>query len=314
MGAAVDAASKTEMRWILIAEDDDDIRQMLRESIELEASAPQSSGAPCPPLQIVEARNGLEALSETAQRQFHCVVTDLKMPKSSGDELIRGMQLQALNANTPTLVVSSHTNDEFKTFCELYSHIRVIPKPFLPTAVAQAVLREIKLGRMDDRIAIHLMNPFLSAVSAFLRDELHLGCENGTPEIKKPGAAMQGDFHCTIILTTGVAKARFTLSFSKKLVEWCKDNYYKNRGSELATPTFEDIARSMVQSIFDKGATALQTCMGGTPRLAGLTIVSARNEMATIDLSNTSGVVVGTLTDQGRVIAGALSLPKSRRT
>ena len=302
---AVDA-TKTDPRLILVVEDDADIRQMLCDSIRLEANAV--------PVEIVEVKNGLEALGETAKRQFHCVVTDLKMPVSGGDELIRGMQGQALNASTPTLVISAHTNDEFKSFCELYSHIRTIPKPFLPAAVAQAVLREVKLGRIEDRIAIHLMNPFLKAIGDFLRDELHLGIETGAPEVKKSGAQLPGDFHCTVTVTNGIAKARFTLSFNKKLIEWTKANYYKNRVSELASLTYDDVARYMIQSIFDKGVAGLSTCLGGQPRLSGLAIVTARNELASIDLSNTTGVVVQIGTDQGLVCASALSVPKARRS
>lgn len=297
--------AKSDVRFVLVAEDDDDIRHMIRDSICREANAF--------PIQVIEAKDGVEALNETAHRQFHCVVTDLKMPKSTGDDFIRKMQGQALNANTPTLVVSAYAEDEFKKFCDIYSHIRVIPKPFEPTTVAQAVIREVKLGRLDDRIAIHLMNPFLRTIIAFVNDELKLKNSVETPVLKKPGVAPNGDYHCTITLTTGMVKARFTLSFAKNFVEWSKVNYYKNRVSEQASLTNEDVARYLVQSFFEKGAAGFQACMGGMPRLGGMSIVTARNENGLNDLKVTNGVVVQITSERGYIFAGALSSPKTRR-
>lgn len=297
---------KPDPRWILIAEDDDDIRQILKDSISMGAPDPSA-------LHFVEVKDGAEALSQTSQRQFHCVVTDLKMPKSTGDEFIRAMQTQALNNGTPTLVVSAHSQDEFRDFCDQYAHIKVIQKPFDPNVLAQAVHQEIKLGRMDDRIAIHLMNPFLDGLREFMSKDLGISGEIGAPEVKKSGQALMGDFHCTITLSTGVSRGRFTFSFDRTLLEWAKVNYYKTRVSELASLTHDDIARYMIQSTFDRAASQIQICMGGTPRLAGLSIITPRNPADAADLALTTGVTVKVSTDHGRAVAGAFSRPKTKR-
>jgi CheY-like chemotaxis protein len=97
---AQSAKEAVETRWVLLAEDDDDIRTLIRDSLIAEV---ESSGNGVL-LKVVEAKDGTEALEQAVVQRFHCVITDLRMPRTTGDEFIRSMQSHPLNANTPTLI------------------------------------------------------------------------------------------------------------------------------------------------------------------------------------------------------------------
>lgn len=290
------------LRWILLAEDDDNIRQLIRDSLHIEGDGLN--------LHVVEAKDGLEAITKAGHREYHCVITDLKMPRSTGEDFIRAMKAHPLNANTPTVVITGHGGEDFS---EKYSHIKVIPKPFTPMELARTVIREIKLGRMDDRIAVHLMNPFVASIRSYIEDETRLDLKLEEPVVKRTGEGIIGDVHCTMTLQSEVSKNRFTLSFDKELLEFIKIK----QGQEKTTPgtgnTPDVIARTVCQQIFERVAPNLKGLMGGVPRLIGTSIVTMKNESEVAELMRTVGVTLVGRTAQGRVIAAAFSKPKTRR-
>jgi two-component system chemotaxis response regulator CheY len=296
-----------DIRWVLVAEDDDDIREMIVESIRAENEAGESPSR----LEVVEARNGQEAMDYAAARQFHCVVTDLKMPKVTGDEFIRELQSQPLNSNTPTLVVSSHAQDEFRDFCERFAHISVIAKPFEPQTVAQAVIRELKLGRLDDRIAIHLLTPIIDSVRTVLNSHLDLTSDHNDPAIKKSGEKVDGDCHCSVTLSTGISRARFCLSFDRGLLEYARKHHFRERYQSLGELSLESVASYMIHAIFDNASPRIRVLMGGTPKIGGLSIINSKNEHAMTELTLTTGIKVLITTDLGLVHAGAFSRMKT---
>ena len=296
-----------ESRWVLLAEDDDDIRSMIRETLQAEAEGLNMT------VQVVEAKDGIEALGKASGRQFHCVVTDLRMPRSTGEEFIRSMLADPLNANTPTLIVSGHTREEFAEFCDKYGHIKVIPKPFEPQMLAQAVIREIRLGPMDTRVSLHLMNPFLGGIQRLVTTEMKTTCELANPAVKKTGEMISGDIHCTLTFATPVSRAKFTLSFDKGFLEQARANFLQ---AKVATDKFlplDHVARTLVGIIFDRVAPQLEPRMGGIPRLVGLSMATYRDESALAELQAAGGAMVEVSTDQGIVIAAALAKPKTRR-
>lgn len=74
----------------------------------------------------------------------------------------------------PTVVVSAAIDDDFLA---MYRGVRCMPKPFDPTELSQAVLSEIRLGRMDERVPIHLLNPLVESMRATLLGDMHIGAD-----------------------------------------------------------------------------------------------------------------------------------------
>jgi two-component system chemotaxis response regulator CheY len=291
--------SQINARWILVAEDDDEIRGLITRTLHAEAEGLQ--------LHIVEASDGMEALSKINTREFDCVVTDLKMPRASGTELMRSMQLTALNANTPRVIV---TAAEPADLLEIAGHVKIINKPFEPVEVARAVLREVKLGRLDDRIASHLMNPFVAAAQKLLERDAQLRPELSTPFICKAGDLLTGDIHCNLILIAGLGRHRFTLSFDRSLLGELKLTYFKSRSSQAATMTVESCAKLFCQSILDEAMPDLKKQIGPTGRLASASVYNSQNLVEYQEMVKVQGLSVVIKTPAGRIVASAFVNPK----
>lgn len=295
-----------EARWVLVAEDDDDIRRMIRDSLESESEGMA--------LQVVEAKDGLEALARANDREFHCVVTDLRMPRSTGADFLRAIQSTALNANTPKVIVTGAQTEEFG---DISSLARIVPKPFEPEELAKTVIREIKLGRMDDRVAIHLVNPFLEAIQSFLSTSLpedaRLTAEIHQPSVSKSGEGLVGDIHCNLLLTSGVTRNRFTLSFDLTLLDYLKIHFFQARTSNWASLTPDSVARQTCQLLFDEASKSIQAHASLPLRLAGTSIFTYKNDSEYGDLVRTNGISIVAKTPHGRIVAHAFAKPKPKR-
>jgi CheY-like chemotaxis protein len=81
-------------RNVLVVEDDEGNRDMIREILEDEGYAVQT------------ARNGLAALARMAGELPALVVMDLMMPAMDGFELVAEMERRGLRPSVPILVVS----------------------------------------------------------------------------------------------------------------------------------------------------------------------------------------------------------------
>ena len=297
-----------EKRFILLAEDDKDIRELLRDSIRLEGAIENFH------FEVIEAIDGADAIEKASKQQYHCVVTDLKMPNSSGEELLKAIQSSALNANTPTLVVSGHAESEFSEFSRRFGHIRVITKPVEPTVVAQAVLREVRLGRVDARVPLHLLNPFLETLQIYLNEEGQSEARVASPSVKKPGEPLPGEILCSLSFTSNVAKAKFYFGLDLHLIESARAfKSLQSKASSFSNLPPETIARLFVSEIFDRSNRNLATRMGGSPRLTGLSITASKSGAEANEILNASGVSVTVESDQGRVSIGAFARPKTKR-
>lgn len=85
------------MRTILVVEDYDDIRQMLRLLLESEQ------------LRVLEAADGAEALNIIKRQRPDVVLMDLGLPGFDGFETIRRIRKIDGFQNTPIIVLSAHS-------------------------------------------------------------------------------------------------------------------------------------------------------------------------------------------------------------
>jgi CheY-like chemotaxis protein len=86
------AANRPPVPVILVADDDEGVRTVIRRTLEEAGYA------------VLEAVDGLEALSLARQHQVDAVVTDIRMPRMDGWEL--AAQLRAVSPRAPILFIS----------------------------------------------------------------------------------------------------------------------------------------------------------------------------------------------------------------
>jgi two-component system, chemotaxis family, chemotaxis protein CheY len=87
---------------ILIAEDDNMTRRLLVEGLRLRGHL------------VIEARDGIEALSSLDGQPLDIIITDLHMPRMNGIELTKEIRCNIKYMKVPILVLSSETDQEKK--------------------------------------------------------------------------------------------------------------------------------------------------------------------------------------------------------
>ena len=295
----------SKAKFVLVVEDDDDIRSLIVSSLKRHSENLD--------LFIVEARDGREAINFSGRQEFHCIITDLMMPRTTGEELIRVLLADNMNANTPTLVVSGNLTDEF---LETYKNVRSIPKPFEPDHLAQAILRELKLGRMDERVPLHVLNPVLDSLQKILLDDVRLSrsaCELKPAALRKSGDRVEGEIHALFTLTTGLTQARIALTFQRDWLHWMRNEYFSTRRDQWAAMTPELTARQATLAIVEKAQATLTAVMGAPPRIAELAIIDLNDLSKAVEAQKSAGITVMLSMDQGQVIATAVAPLKVKR-
>jgi len=148
---------------ILIVEDEKNIREGLGQALEMEG------------YRVLLADNGLTALDIVNQGDVDLVVTDLKMPKMSGEELLA--KVTSANPNIPVIVLTGHGTVENAVVSMRNGAYDFLTKP-------------VNLERLALLIKRALSNRKLSLEHQALKEEIaRLGQRKGkSPFIAKSGA------------------------------------------------------------------------------------------------------------------------------
>lgn len=102
---------------ILIADDETEIRQLLRLYLEKDG------------YEVLEADNGMEALALLKQHDIHLVLLDIMMPQMDGYQVLRRLRQ---DSNIPVIFLSARGADEDKILGLDLGADDYIPKPFNP--------------------------------------------------------------------------------------------------------------------------------------------------------------------------------------
>lgn len=133
--ARPDSAAGTET--ILLAEDEEMVRHLTRDSLELHGYT------------VLEAANAEEALLIGQQHEgpIHLLLTDVVMPRTSGKELAE--ELGRLRPDTRVLYMSGYTNQAIVHHGILDGDIAFIGKPFTPDALVLKVIEVLEESRLQ---------------------------------------------------------------------------------------------------------------------------------------------------------------------
>jgi len=120
----------TGSETILIVEDDDMLRNLAREILQLQG------------YRILDAENGIEALriSEEHRGQIHLMITDVVMPKMGGKKVAD--RLQPLYPQVKVIYMSGYTDNSIAHHGILAPGLNFLQKPFSPEVLARKV-REV---------------------------------------------------------------------------------------------------------------------------------------------------------------------------
>jgi CheY-like chemotaxis protein len=140
------------MARVLLAEDDDSVRDMLRTSLERDG------------FEVVAVANVCDALSRIAAENFDVLLSDLHMPQA-GDGFTVVSAMRHTHPHALTLVLSG-----YPAMDEALSAIRLQADEVLVKPIEIASLRQIIHERLDNPIAHKRTLPTVSVASILERD------------------------------------------------------------------------------------------------------------------------------------------------
>lgn len=113
-------------KTILLVEDDDSVRQLVRMTLELHD------------FHVVEASGGAEGLRMLKRHRPDAVVLDLMMPGMGGERVLTQLRAEPATRRTPVVVVSGKPEVGLEVV-GLVGQENFIVKPFDPEALAERV-------------------------------------------------------------------------------------------------------------------------------------------------------------------------------
>jgi PAS domain S-box-containing protein len=121
----LDARPKQRVQRVLVVDDDEPIRRLLKEILE-------SAG-----YEVETACNGKEARERLARQPFELVITDLIMPEVEGIEFIGGMRREL--PQLKVIATSGGACNDLLAAAQILGAHATLPKPLTPEGVLQCV-------------------------------------------------------------------------------------------------------------------------------------------------------------------------------
>jgi two-component system response regulator ResD len=122
----------------LVCDDDNPIRNMVRDMLEAQG------------FEVIEAKDGQQALSVFMKENIDLVIIDFLMPKVDGLQVIRNIRLSGERARVPVVLMSAISRSQILGDNPELGPDYYINKPFKPKKMAkiiERVLRTLREGR-----------------------------------------------------------------------------------------------------------------------------------------------------------------------
>ena len=122
---------------VLIVEDEQNMRRVLRALLRRDG------------YEVIEARDGAEALQLIGEHRVSAVLTDLKMPRMNGLELLEEAQRQ--HPSLPIVLLTAHGTVGSAVEALKQGAFDYLTKPFDPEEVRQVIAKAVRTHALDER-------------------------------------------------------------------------------------------------------------------------------------------------------------------
>lgn len=198
-----------EKKYVLIADDEPDVRAMLREHIS----------DCCRGAFVIEAVDGSDAIRKVKLQKFHLAIIDLRMPKLDGRMVLSGIRALPLECKPDRILVISATSSAEEIKSEYGSHIDYFAKPVMPDQLSQYL--KVALG-VEEKPAeapgrgfdINIVNAFISATTQVLETMAQTPAVKDSLYLRAPDS-VSGDISAILSITSSTSKGSLAISFGK---------------------------------------------------------------------------------------------------
>ena len=283
-------------KWVLVAEDDQDVRELIKSDLEIAFDST---------VKVIEARDGIEASSKLGYQAFDCILTDLQMPRRNGTQFIEWVKKHPINQNTPIIVVTGFPDPELEA---RYYGMKILEKPYQREDLFQAVKTQFKLGKLNERLGAEVLNNLIASCQSFLVKILkdNVGLEK--PYVKQSGEELPGDLISCLKIKTQTGSCRIGIGVDGTVI----DALSKAAGASDENSRSK-VLDSALNLIFQQTCKVFADTSGYQPLLEDRMVFTDKTTFAYNEIKSASGIIIPIKTDFGRVYAQAINERSKRR-
>ncbi|MCB0356660.1 MAG: response regulator [Bdellovibrionales bacterium] len=191
-------------KWILLADDDRELTELYESFLEMHFGEN---------VKVLTVEDGVEATNKLPFQAFDLIITDLNMPKKSGQAFIQAVKESNMNEHTPIIVITGEDAKDVDP-----QKVTILLKPLNQNDFIDAVANQLKLGKTDQRVAAELLNTFIESGHNLLDKVAGLEVTQEPPTPKQKGIKVEGDYMVLITIRVGKIKNSFLFSFENEVV------------------------------------------------------------------------------------------------
>lgn len=179
------------------------------------------------PFRIIPAKDGYEAYQKARNQKFDAVLTDFKMPRVEGNQLINALRESNINYKVPILIYTGVLEEAERT-CSTQKDVQFLTKPAASTEIAEILKSMVQKGSVPKaakkkvaapktkfKLDVDFVNPFIdSAITTLTGLCVVRGINPEKVRLKKNDAPMDTDISGSLAITSPNFQGNIAVSFN----------------------------------------------------------------------------------------------------
>lgn len=193
---------------ILIVDDEKDLAGIIGDYLNLKG------------FKTTLAFDGKEAYQKSRNAKFDVIITDFRMPKLSGGELIHSLRSNSINSEVPIIVISGYQEEAMAEINALQvADIKILPKP-VDIEYLSRLIGDLGLNQNNEagaqKISVEFLNAFIEAVTKTLSEMGEVKDLRHTPlSLLSKAGELKADLSGIIAIISENFHGSLSLSFSE---------------------------------------------------------------------------------------------------
>ncbi len=199
--------------------------------------------------QIVKSKDGVEAMFRMRSGDFDLVITDIKMPRLSGDKMIETLLASNINSNSQIIISSGYVDQALTEKFKNEKRIHFLAKP-VDTANLLIKVRSLLGQGGGSSVDVRVINPVIEGALQIVSPAFEDHLRSGKPHIKQDNE-VSGDISAIVGLVSNSFRGNIALSF-------LESSYFKVASKNLGVEIKElnedarDAIGEIIRLIFEK--------------------------------------------------------------
>ncbi len=145
-------------KQILVIDDEKELAELVAESV-----------ASIEGRKVFNASNPTEAYMRSIVQRFDLIISDYRMPKTNGADLVKVIRSQKLNAHVPVIMISGYPEEVLAEMSKVHG-VYILPKPFSMEELLKVVDEQLSYKAPKEskrpQFDLDVLNEFMNAANS----------------------------------------------------------------------------------------------------------------------------------------------------